>query len=108
MLKYKGYIGGNLEYDADGKKFVGDVLGLRTILSFQGRTADEFEKTFKETIDSHLAMCKKDGVNPEKPYSGKLILRLPPELHREIALQAASEKISINEWVIRAYEKSIH
>ena len=108
MLRYKGYIGDNIEYDSDGKIFIGDVLGLRAVLTFQGRTSDEIEKSFKETIDLYLAMCKEDGVSPERPYSGKFNVRISPELHREIALKATSERISINDWVIDVFEKSIH
>lgn len=108
MLKYKNYIGDNLEYDANGKIFTGEVLGLRTVLTFQGRTPDEIEKSFTETIELFLAMCKEDGVSPERPYSGKFNVRIPPELHREIALQSTSERISINEWVIETFNKSVH
>jgi predicted HicB family RNase H-like nuclease len=108
MLKYKDYIGDNIEYDSEGKIFTGEVLGLRTVLTFQGRTPDEVEKSFKKTIDLYLAMCKEDGVSPERLYSGKFNVRISPELHREIALQATSEKISINDWVIEVFEKSVH
>ena len=108
MLKYKGYVGNNIEYDSEGKIFVGDVLGLRAVLTFQGRTAEEIEKSFKETIDLYLEMCKEDGVSPERPYSGKFNVRISPELHREIALRAISERRSINDWVIDVFEKSVH
>jgi len=107
MLKYKDYIGSQIEYDPDGKIFTGEVLGLRTVLTFQGRTPEEIEKSFIETIDLYLEMCQEDGVSPERPYSGKFNVRIPPELHREIALHAISEKKSINEWVIGAFEKGI-
>jgi predicted HicB family RNase H-like nuclease len=106
MLKYKEYIGDNIEYDTEGKIFTGEVFGLRTVLTFQGRTPDEVEKSFMETIDLYLVMCKEDGISPERPYSGKFNVRISPELHREIALQATSEKKSINEWVIDAFEKA--
>ena len=107
MLKYKGYFGSQIEYDTDGKIFTGEVLGLRTVLTFQGRTPEEIETSFKETIDLYLEMCQEDGVSPERPYSGKFNVRIPPELHREIALHAISEKKSINDWVIDAFEKGI-
>ncbi|MCX6055031.1 MAG: type II toxin-antitoxin system HicB family antitoxin [Chloroflexi bacterium] len=108
MLKYKNYVGDNVEYDAEGKIFTGEVFGLRTVLTFQGRTPDEIEESFKETIELYLGMCKEDGVPPERPYSGKFNVRIPSELHREIALHATSERISINEWVIKAFKKSVH
>jgi len=107
MLKYKGYIGNKIEYDAVGKMFTGEIPGLRTVLTFQGRTTDEIEKSFQETIDLYLTMCKEDGISPEKPYSGKFNVRISPELHRDITLQARSERKSINDWVIEVFEKSV-
>ena len=108
MLKYKGYIGANIEYDPEGRIFTGEVSGLRTVLTFQGRTSEEVEKSFQETIDLYLNMCKEDGVNPEKPYSGRFNVRIPSELHRDIALKATSERKSLNEWVIETFKKSVH
>ena len=108
MLKYKDYIGDHIEYDSEGKIFTGEVLGLRTVLTFQGRTTEEVEQSFKEAIDLYLSMCREDEVSPERPYSGKFNVRIPPELHREIALQATAQKVSINDWVIDVFEKSVH
>lgn len=107
MLKYKNYVGGEIEYDAEGKIFCGVVLGVRVTLVFEGRTTDEIERSFKETVDSYLDMCKKDGVTPDRPYSGKFNVRIPPELHREIAIQATLKKRSLNEWVIETFQKAV-
>jgi predicted HicB family RNase H-like nuclease len=107
MLKYKGYIG-ILEYDSHGKLFTGEVTGVRSVLTFNGRTAEEVEASFKKTIDLYLEMCKEDGVTPEKPYSGRFNVRITPGLHHDIAMRAAIEKKSLNEWAIEAFEKAIH
>lgn len=107
MLKYKRYIGNNIEYEPEQKIFTGEVIGLRSVLTFQGRTPEEIEKSFRDTIDLYLEMCEEDGVTPERPYSGKFNVRIPSDLHREIVLQASAEKKSINEWVIDAFERSI-
>lgn len=106
MLKYKGY-SGIVEYDADGKIFTGEVIGLRSVITFQGRTPEELETSFRESIDLYLDMCSDDGVSPEKPYSGRFNIRITSELHREIVQKAASERKSLNEWVAEALEKSI-
>jgi predicted HicB family RNase H-like nuclease len=53
-------------------------------------------------------MSARDGVSPEKPFSGRFNVRLDPDLHRQIAERAAQEKVSLNEWVIRALEESVH
>jgi Uncharacterized protein encoded in hypervariable junctions of pilus gene clusters len=107
MLKYKGYIG-DAEYDSEGKIFTGEVKGLRTVITFQGRTTDELEESFKQSIDLYLKMCEEDGISPEKPYSGHFNVRIPPELHHDIALRAASERKSINEWAIETFKKAVH
>lgn len=106
MLKYKGY-SGIVEYDSDGKIFTGEVIGLRSVITFQGRTPEELENSFRESIDLYLDMCSDDGVSPEKPYSGRFNIRITSELHREIVQKAASERKSLNEWVAEALEKSI-
>lgn len=101
MMEYNGYIG-NVEYDSNAKIFHGEVINTKDVITFQGRSVDEIEKAFKESIDDYLAWCKEDGVSPEKPYSGKFNLRLSPELHKNIAIAAKSMKLSINKFVEKA------
>jgi predicted HicB family RNase H-like nuclease len=107
MMKYKGYIG-EVEYDADAKIFSGEVKGLHAVVTFQGRTTDELEESFRQSIDLYIRMCEEDGISPEKPYSGRFNVRIPPELHHDIALCAASERTSINDWVIEVFKKAVH
>ena len=106
MLKYKGY-SGIVEYDDEGRIFTGEVIGLRSMITFQGRTPEEIEELFRRSIDLYLEMCVDDGVAPEKPYSGRFNIRIPPELHREIVNRAAIEQRSLNDWVKEALEKSV-
>ncbi len=106
MLKYKNYIG-MVEYDADGKIFIGEVLGLRDVITFQGRSPEELEDSFHESVDFYLEMCARDKVSPEKPFSGRFNVRLDPNLHRQLAERAALEKTSLNEWVIHTLEESV-
>lgn len=104
MLKYKGY-SGIVEYDSDAKIFTGEVIGIRSVVTFQGRTPEELEASFRESIDLYLEMCREDGVQPEKPYSGRFNVRISPQLHRAIALKAATERKSLNEVVVEAIQK---
>jgi predicted HicB family RNase H-like nuclease len=106
MLKYKNYAG-VIEYDEQGKIFTGEVVGLRSVITFQGRTPEELEDSFRDSIELFLEMCAQDGVEPEKPYSGKFNLRINPSLHQVITARAAIEKISLNEWVTEAIEKAL-
>jgi len=106
MIKYKNYTG-VVEYDDEGKIFIGEVIGLRAVVTFQGRTVTELEKSFKQSVDLYLEMCKRDGVEPQKPFSGRFNLRLNPELHRQIAERAALEKTSLNEFVSHILEDAL-
>jgi len=106
VLKYKSYVG-MVEYDSEGKIFTGEVIGLRSVITFEGRTPEEIEDSFRKSIELYLEMCKSDGVTPEKPYSGRFNVRIPAELHHEIAVQAAVEKKSLNEWVVEAFEMAV-
>jgi predicted HicB family RNase H-like nuclease len=101
MMEYKGYIG-HVEYDSDAKIFHGDIINTRDVITFQGKSVSELEKAFHESIDDYIVWCTEEGVEPEKPYSGKFNLRLSPELHREIAIRAKRLNISINSFVEKA------
>ena len=75
------------------------VPRIRDIVTFHGETVDELEKAFKEAVDDYLATCEKLGVKPNKPYSGKLTLRIPPNVHASIATAAETSGKSLNKWV---------
>jgi predicted HicB family RNase H-like nuclease len=107
MLRYKNYTG-VVEYDAVGKIFTGEVIGLRDVITFQGRTPEELEQSFQESIDFYLEMCQKDGTPPQKPYSGRFNVRISPEMHMHLAERAAQEKMSLNQWVTEALAKVLH
>jgi len=106
MMEYKGYIG-IVEYDSDAKLFHGDVVNTRDVITFQGTTVAEIEKAFTESIDDYMNWCKQEGVEAEKPYSGKFNLRLSPELHREIAITAKKLNLSINNFVEKALKDEL-
>jgi predicted HicB family RNase H-like nuclease len=105
MIKYKNYTG-VVEYDADGKIFTGEVLGLRDVITFEGRTPEELEASFRQSVDFYLELCARDGVEPQKPFSGRFNLRLNPDLHRRIAERAALQKESLNQWVTEVLENA--
>lgn len=81
MMRYKGYIG-QVEYDSDAKLFHGDVIDLKDTITFQGTNPVELEREFKKSVDVYLEWCKELGEKPEKTFSGKLQLRMDPNLHR--------------------------
>ncbi len=66
MLIYKDYTG-IVEYDVAGKVFTGEVIGLRDVITFQGRTPEELEESFRASVDFYLELCQRDGVSPPRP-----------------------------------------
>lgn len=98
MIEYKGYIG-KVEFDDEADLFHGEVINLRDVITFQGQSVQELRQAFQESIDDYLAFCAERGEEPEKPFSGTFTLRIPPELHRDVALQAKMVNKSLNSWV---------
>lgn len=99
MLKYKGYTG-SVEYDDEAKIFHGEILDTKDVITFQGESVKEIEKAFRESIDDYLEFCKGRGEEPDKPFSGKFVLRIPSELHHKIYLKARRKGKSLNNWII--------
>ena len=103
MMEYKGYTA-CVEFDDDDGIFHGEVINLRDVITFQGKSVTELRKAFKDSVDDYLEMCEKEGKSPDKPFSGQFILCLSSELHSRIAQSAALTKKSINSWVTEAVE----
>jgi len=106
MMNYKGYLG-SVEYDDQAKIFHGDIINTRDVITFQGTTVKEIERAFRDSIDDYLAWCKEEGVEPEKPYSGRFNVRLSPDLHRQIAVIAKKKRVSLNSFVEKAITDEI-
>ncbi len=105
-MTYKGYVG-KVEYDDEARIFTGMVINTRAVITFQGSSVDELEREFKASIDDYLAWCKQDGVEPERPYSGKLNIRIKPAVHERAAVQAKLSGISLNTFIERAIEQAL-
>lgn len=98
ILTYKGYQG-SFEYDPDADIFHGDVLHINDVVTFQGRSIDELKAALAESIEVYLEYCARKGRAPEKPFSGSFNVRISPEIHQRIAMQAARDGVSLNKWV---------
>ena len=107
MMEYKGYVG-KAEFDDEAEIFYGEVIGLRDVITFRGSSVKELQKSFRESIDDYLAFCKRMGKEPDVPASGRLILRIPPELHSRAAVIAKSEGRSLNTWVADAVKEKLY
>ena len=98
MLKYKGYIG-KVEIDDEAGVLHGEVINIRDVITFEGASVAEMQKAFRESVDDYLAFCAQRGENPEKPFSGKFVVRLPADLHRKAYVQAKLADQSLNGWI---------
>ncbi len=104
-MHHAGYVA-MIELDEDAGLFHGEVINTRDVLTFQGATLKELRKAFADTVADYLAWCRERGKRPERPYSGNFTVRLPPELHRRVAVAAAREGKSVNAYVAEALGKA--
>jgi predicted HicB family RNase H-like nuclease len=105
MMKYKNYAA-RVEYDQEDRIFVGRVAGIQDIVSFHGKTVDELERAFHESVDHYLEVSERTGRPAQKPYSGNLMLRIAPELHAAVATVAQLQGKSINQWASEILSKA--
>ncbi len=97
-LSHKGYAA-QIGFDAEDRIFFGRIAGIADIVTFHGDTVDDLVSAFEDAVDEYIAMSAKLGRKAQKPYSGKLMLRVPPELHARAAMLAEASGKSINAWV---------
>lgn len=98
MMEYKGYFA-KVEFDDDANIFHGEVINLRDVITFEGETVGELRTAFVDSVEDYLAFCKERGEEPDKPYSGKFLVRVEPELHKTLVIQARKNGKSLNAWV---------
>jgi predicted HicB family RNase H-like nuclease len=103
MIEYKGYTGA-IEFDPELRLFTGHVVDLRDEIYFEGDSVEALEASMKRAVDHYLDVCRERGEDPERPFSGKLNVRLGSELHRAAVLAAAAQGESLNNWLVRVVE----
>lgn len=97
-LEYAGYLG-MYEIDLEEDSLHGEVIGIRDVITFVGRSVAELKVAFRESIEDYLEFCQESGKEPDKPFSGQLFTRVSPEQHRALSLAAARAGLSLNTWV---------
>ena len=100
-MQYKDY-SARIEYSDEDKCLVGHIAGIRDIVGFHGDSVKSLRAAFKEAVDDYLETCAKKNIPPQRPYSGKILLRISPELHAEIAMKAEVQGKSLNQWAAEA------
>lgn len=99
VLKYKGYTG-SVEYSDEDKCLFGKVQGLRKdCISYEGVTVTELQEDFETAVDAYLDSCSQRGIEPAKPFSGRLLLRMSSDLHGRVAEAAANMGTTINDFI---------
>lgn len=105
-MSHKGYTA-RVEFDERDSIFVGRVLGTRTIIGFHGETVSQLRAEFEAAVEDFLRDCKEQGVKPEKPASGKLLLRVPPEVHGAALVAAHAAGKSLNQWATELLTEAV-
>ena len=108
MMEHKGYVAA-VEFDDSADVLHGRVVnsGSYPIATFEATDAKQLRREFEHSVNEYLAWCEKDGVEPRKPFSGKLNLRLGSELHGAVAAAAAANGVSINSWIVEALRRTV-
>jgi predicted HicB family RNase H-like nuclease len=96
-MHYKNYWA-RVEFDADDGIMVGHIAGINDIIGFHSDTVAGLQAAFNEAVDDYLESCARLGKQPDKPYSGKLMLRVSAETHAKAALAASISGKSLNQW----------
>lgn len=104
MLQHKGY-SGHAEFDDEAGLFHGEVLNMRDVITFQGTSVKELENEFRDSVDDYLEFCEERGEEPDRPFSGRLMLRLPPHVHRDVYVRARQEGKSLNSGSLRSWSR---
>lgn len=105
-VEYKGYIG-SVEFSEKDSLFFGKVMGIRSLISYEGENASDLISDFHGAVDDYLAVCKAEGREPEKAYKGSFDVCISPELHKQQAVCAASHQMSLNSFVENILRKSV-
>lgn len=96
-MTYNNYAA-RIEYSDEDNCLIGHIAGINDIVGFHGESVTELHTAFKEAVDDYVATCKKIGKTPQKPYSGHIMLRVPPEVHAKVAITAEAHGKSLNAW----------
>ena len=105
-MQYKDYLG-SVEFSEKDNLFYGKVLGIRSLISYEGRTATELVKDFHSAVDDYLVMCQEEGKEPEKAYRGSFNVRISPELHKQAVIAALTKQVSLNNFVENSIEQAL-
>ncbi len=105
MIEYKRYVGKVIDLE-DGVLH-GRVINIRDVVTFEAKSAKELEREFRKSVDVYIEMCEKHGEDPDRPFSGRFVLRLEPELHRRLYALSQVQETSINTAAVQAIKAEL-
>lgn len=97
VMKYKDYIG-SVEFSEEDQIFYGKVLGIHSLISYEGESAKELIQDFHDAVDDYLELCAEKRIEPEKAYKGSFNVRISPDLYRSIAIHAIQDGMTLNKF----------
>ena len=107
MLEYKGYYG-TVELSGTDNVLFGKVIGVNSLISYEGDSVQSLRDDFQGAVDEYLEMCAENGIEPEKTYKGSFNVRVSPELHKTLALVSASRGQTLNSAVEEAIKHYVN
>lgn len=106
LMKYREY-SAIIKFDSECNLFRAEVVDINDLITFHGDSVQALDRAFKDAIDDYLEHCKEIGRTPEKPYSGKISLRMSPGLHKRTARRASEHGKSINAFIVSCIEREL-
>lgn len=106
LLSYKNY-NGTVEFSKEDNCLFGKVIGIKSLISYEGASVKELEQDFHNAVDEYLEDCKERNIEPEQPYKGTFNVRISPELHRTIVIYAMEHGKSLNAAVEEAIDNMV-
>jgi predicted HicB family RNase H-like nuclease len=104
-MTYKGYAA-RIDYSDEDGCFIGHIVGIQDIIGFHAESVKELCAAFEDAVEDYVATCEKSGRAPQKPYSGRLMLRVPPEVHARAAMMAEAHGMSLNQWAAEVLSRA--
>ena len=95
-----------IEYSDEDGCFIGHIAGIKDIIGFHAESVKELRAAFEDAVNDYLATCERCGRTPQRPYSGNLMLRVPPEVHARAAMMAEAHGMSLNQWAAEVLSRA--
>ena len=106
-MNYSGYHA-RIEYDDEDEIFLGKIAGISDVVGFHASSVADLKNAFHEAVDDYIEACAKAGKDPQKPFSGKMMFRVKPEIHRRASIAAELSGKSLNQWAEDVLEEAAH